>query len=342
MLKQRRVAVLIPYYQREPGILRRAMDSVRRQQLPEDVALDVFVVDDASPHPPEQDMQGLVSEERIRFYIFKQENGGPGAARNNGLRRVQQNGSYSFVAFLDSDDEWAPSHINDAISALERGFDFYFCDNQRDGSFESYNSEVSYLANGGALLRRKPECVQLDKGLLGFPAFALKDEMIETCLSHTSCVVLRADRVTNLRFDDELRSAGEDHMFWIAVILSGARTVVSWAPNVSCGRGVNIFFNSFDWNKLQTLDRVGNLALFGSKLSRLPNLGSANVAVALRTRNKYRRAYAFLISRAILKRQAFRSVAFQRFCRYDPNFPLWVPFLTVSMLLDRSPDAKKF
>lgn len=338
----RKIAVIVPYFQVEQGILRRALQSIRQQNLPHDVAVDVLVIDDASPHPAELEMAGLISDARVRFYAYTQKNGGPGSARNNALNRVHEDGGYSFVAFLDSDDEWMPNHIKDAVGALDQGYDFYFCDNERDGAFESYNTEVEYLANKGALLRAKPECIQMNEGVLGFPAFALKNEMIETCLSHTSCVVLRADRVANLRFDDELRSAGEDHMFWITVVLSGARTAISWALNVKCGRGVNIFFSSFDWNKRETLDRVCNLALFGSKLSRLPDIGSANVAVAIRTRNKYRRAYAYLISRAILKRQAFRSNAFNRLCRYDPIFPLRIPFLTFLMLNDKSPDARKF
>jgi succinoglycan biosynthesis protein ExoW len=43
------VAVIIPYYQRDPGILRRALDSVRGQELPDAVRVHVYLVDDGSP-----------------------------------------------------------------------------------------------------------------------------------------------------------------------------------------------------------------------------------------------------------------------------------------------------
>lgn len=340
--QRRRIAVIIPYFQREAGILRRALDSVRQQDLPDGISLDVFIIDDGSPLPAEVEVCDFQPHERLRLYAHRQENAGPGAARNNGLDRVHEDGGYSFVAFLDSDDEWVPSHIKNAVTALEAGYDFYFCDSHREGAFESYSSEVSYLANRGALLRSKHNCIQQVDGGLGFPAFALKDEMVGTCLCHTSCVVLRAGIVKSVRFDVELRSAGEDHMFWVAVILAGARTAITWEPNVRCGRGVNIFFNSFDWNKIETLDRVCNLALFGAKLCSMREISGASLALAAQNRRKYRKAYAYLVCRAILKRQSFRSPAFYRLCRYDPLFPFLIPFLALCMIKDRSPDARNF
>lgn len=47
-----RTAVIIPFYQREAGILSRALDSVDGQILPEGHSLTVFVIDDESPCPP--------------------------------------------------------------------------------------------------------------------------------------------------------------------------------------------------------------------------------------------------------------------------------------------------
>jgi succinoglycan biosynthesis protein ExoW len=43
------LAVIIPYYQRDPGILRRALDSVRGQDLPAALKVHVYLVDDGSP-----------------------------------------------------------------------------------------------------------------------------------------------------------------------------------------------------------------------------------------------------------------------------------------------------
>jgi hypothetical protein len=44
---------------------------------------------------------------------------------------------------------------------------------------------------------------------------ALCDEIAVDYISHTSTVVTRAALVRDLRFDPDLRSAGEDRMFWL-------------------------------------------------------------------------------------------------------------------------------
>jgi cellulose synthase/poly-beta-1,6-N-acetylglucosamine synthase-like glycosyltransferase len=78
------VAVIIPYYQREPGILTRAVDSVLAQVLPHEVLLTILVIDDNSPHPAETDLAALWAPPRITIKTVYQANAGPGAARNRG------------------------------------------------------------------------------------------------------------------------------------------------------------------------------------------------------------------------------------------------------------------
>jgi cellulose synthase/poly-beta-1,6-N-acetylglucosamine synthase-like glycosyltransferase len=51
-----RIAVIIPYYQRDKGILSRAVTSVLGQELPSATTLRVIVVDDASPLAAEIDL----------------------------------------------------------------------------------------------------------------------------------------------------------------------------------------------------------------------------------------------------------------------------------------------
>ena len=74
------ITVVIPYFQREPGILARALASIAAQQacpLP----VHVIVVDDASPVPTAQE---LASVGRVPYtvQVVQQPNGGPGSARN--------------------------------------------------------------------------------------------------------------------------------------------------------------------------------------------------------------------------------------------------------------------
>jgi glycosyltransferase involved in cell wall biosynthesis len=89
-------SVIIPTYNRAP-LLRRSLDSVCRQTF---TGCEVIVVDDGSTDGTEAIVRGY--GERVQF--FRQQNRGPGAARNLGLRHAK--GAYA--AFLDSDDLWFP------------------------------------------------------------------------------------------------------------------------------------------------------------------------------------------------------------------------------------------
>lgn len=337
-----RLAVIIPFYQKESGILKRALDSIIAQNFPVGLAVHVFVIDDDSPIPSASEMVDLPTRDNLTFSSHRRENGGPGLARNTGLDYVAQDGGYDFVAFLDSDDEWMPSHIHEAIEALDRGYDFYFCDNQRGGFFDHYSDSNAELSNRGATIRGLAEWQSENGLLLGFGALTLVERMIKSYLCQTSTVVVRAATVATVRFDHDLRSAGEDHFYWILVILGGARTIISWKTNVLCGRGVNIFFGAFDWNELATLNRVGNLTILGEKITRLDQLDSCSRRSAIRTRRRYRRAYAYLIVRAMIKRQAWYSSTFKNLQKIDPLFPLRIPFLATRLAVDRSPDSRVF
>jgi glycosyltransferase involved in cell wall biosynthesis len=101
------VSVVIPTYNRATYIMR-AVDSVLSQTYRD---LEVMVVDDGSG----DDTKRIVETygERVR-YVF-QDNAGPGAARNHGIRI--STGAY--LAFLDSDDVWMPTFLEKTVSALD-------------------------------------------------------------------------------------------------------------------------------------------------------------------------------------------------------------------------------
>ena len=93
-----RIAVIIPFYQSEPGILARALDSIRAQVLPPGVRLQVIVVDDASPVPAMAEMAGYDDDDRITWRSIRQDNAGPGGARNTGLGYAAAIGNALFDA----------------------------------------------------------------------------------------------------------------------------------------------------------------------------------------------------------------------------------------------------
>lgn len=78
-------------------MLRQALESVVRQEFHD---FEVIVVDDGST----DDLSMVIEEFQDRVTFFRQENAGPGAARNKGA--AASCGEY--LAFLDSDDLWFP------------------------------------------------------------------------------------------------------------------------------------------------------------------------------------------------------------------------------------------
>jgi GT2 family glycosyltransferase len=97
--------VIIPAYNRA-AMLPRALESVwaQRPALP----AEVIVVDDGSA-----DETAAVAAEMGAKVIRHPQNLGLSAARNTGLRAA----SHSWVALLDSDDEWLPHHL-ESLRAL--------------------------------------------------------------------------------------------------------------------------------------------------------------------------------------------------------------------------------
>jgi glycosyltransferase involved in cell wall biosynthesis len=101
------VSVIIPTYNRATYISR-AIESILSQSYRD---FEVIVVDDGSCDNTKQVVQAY--GDRVR-YMF-QDNAGPGAARNLGIRTSE--GMY--LAFLDSDDAWMPEFLAKTVGALD-------------------------------------------------------------------------------------------------------------------------------------------------------------------------------------------------------------------------------
>ncbi len=124
------VSVIIPAYNSEQYI-RRAIDSVLAQTHP---ASEIIVVDDGSTDNTCEMVQRYGPPVR---YLY-QANAGPGAARNTGIQAAKG----EWIAFLDSDDEWAPEKLQVQLDLLHRNPDLVWatsnfqrclCDENRRG-----------------------------------------------------------------------------------------------------------------------------------------------------------------------------------------------------------------
>lgn len=222
--------VIIPYYQRERGILARALRSVFAQTHPD---FDVLVVDDASPLSADSDLQDFSPAERARITVIKQPNAGPGGARNTGLDHVPADSSYA--AFLDSDDEWQPDHLRSAVAAMSLfDADCYWASITGGDAFY-YHFGVSDLTQVTEVIRLRD-----DPPIVEVPDLA--GTMLKNwSFMHLSCMVIGESLFRKIRFEASLRLAAEDVLFFYDCVRNARRVVLSEGIGAVRGEGINIF-----------------------------------------------------------------------------------------------------
>src|SRR5215470_17639731 len=118
------VSIIVPTYNRGETI-RAAIASVQRQTYQD---WELIVVDDGST----DGTASLIERSDPRLVLIRQENRGVNAARNAAMLRAR--GQY--IAFLDSDDEWLPHHLELSVAFFREfpGQDFLSGEFCEDGS----------------------------------------------------------------------------------------------------------------------------------------------------------------------------------------------------------------
>jgi glycosyltransferase involved in cell wall biosynthesis len=117
------VSVIVPTYNRRETI-QAAIASVQRQTFAD---WELIVVDDGST----DDTAALIEGSDPRLVLIRQKNQGVNAARNAAMLRAR--GQY--IAFLDSDDEWLPHHLELSVAFFRAfpGEDFLSGEFSEDG-----------------------------------------------------------------------------------------------------------------------------------------------------------------------------------------------------------------
>lgn len=103
-----KVSVVIPTYNRARYVTE-AIDSVLAQTVPPD---EIIVVDDGST----DNTQDVLKRFGDRIKYIRQDNAGPGIARNTGIKSSKN----EYIAFLDSDDLWEPNRLERQLAAAKR------------------------------------------------------------------------------------------------------------------------------------------------------------------------------------------------------------------------------
>ena len=105
------VSVIIPLYNGRRYI-RQAVESVFLQKT----AFELIIIDDGSADNPEEELNGFLGMDNVRFFRNDM-NAGVSAARNAGVREA--GGEY--IAFLDCDDVWAEGKLEKQVLEMETG-----------------------------------------------------------------------------------------------------------------------------------------------------------------------------------------------------------------------------
>ncbi|MYN11215.1 glycosyltransferase family 2 protein [Pseudoduganella aquatica] len=317
------VAVVIPYYQKRPGILAKAIRSALAQEG--GVALDIIVIDDSSPVPARGELAGIDIPAPHALRIVEQPNAGPAAARNRALGLVAPGTEY--VAFLDSDDEWIPAHVANAVAALEAGHDFYFSDH--------------YQLNQTVTAFKRARRIEVgDHPAIGASPYlhSYRGDMFNQILTGnivgTSTVVYRHAAGPELRFREEFVYAGEDYLFWLELAQRSGRVAFSALCECTYGEGVNIFAGS-GWGTENSLIRLHYEMKFKKALPRLFSLSPAQLRQNGADVRGLRRSFVADLLHRLSHRKRLDGAVLRGQWRIDPQSFLYAPLLAVGVLLKR-------
>lgn len=295
----KKIAVVIPYFQREPGLLRRAVESILAQDVGPDILVDVLISDDESPCRPEEEIGGL-SRSGFSIQILKRRNGGPAKARNTALESA---GEADYIAFLDSDDWWEPNHLSVALEALQTGAAFYFSNNYSAPDETWFQS----VRNGKDLTSN---ATPRDRGVYEIDNDTLLSLFLVDCVAHTSTVVFDAGQVPGMRFDDTQSHGGEDYLFWLDVVKRSKTSVFCVIPKAHRGRGIDLCRSAYDWASPFSARRLYLDLLFRKKLIR-------NYC----QNNSQRRIMAKMAGE--IRRELLQVLARNSYVQFRTSAPIW-------------------
>ena len=169
-------------------MLLEAIDSVLAQSA---TAFELIVIDDGSTDGTAEHLARL--GETIR--IERIEHRGPAAARNRGVELAHA----PLIAFLDSDDLWAPSKLEHQLAFMRANPGCAICQTNeiwiRKG--RRVNPGMRHLKRAGDIFI----------------------DSLRTCLISMSATMMRTDLFRSLGGFDESMAAAEDYDLWLRILI---------------------------------------------------------------------------------------------------------------------------
>ncbi len=184
------VSIIISTYNR-PIYLKQTLESVVRQTY---TNMEIIVVDDGSLN---DDTLKVCENFKTVTYVKIENSGGPAKPRNVGIKKAK--GKY--IAFLDDDDLWIETKIEQQVTILEEHTDF--------GLVHGYCQVIDENGKLTGKIVGKAGSAEVKHGDVSL-------RMIGNWTLMTSSVLLRKG-VINLAgcFNEKMPPAGEDVEFWV-------------------------------------------------------------------------------------------------------------------------------
>ena len=198
----KKVSVIIPFYSRLDWLYE-AIESVLAQTYP---IHEIILVNDGS----KEDLTEFLDKYGKRIIYLKQENAGPAAARNNGIRHA----TGDYIAFEDSDDIWMPTKLEKQVAFMEEtgtmwshtGFYYWW---PETGKLKRVNTSRDYgdiflqrhvstqIATPAIMLNRK----LFESGDFYFPEYLRngEDDQLYTRIAKHFCIALVQEPLLKVR-----------------------------------------------------------------------------------------------------------------------------------------------
>lgn len=210
-----RFSVIIPLYNKAPYV-RKTIESVVGQTL---TNWELIVVDDCSTDGSVTVVEQII-DPRIRV-VRLEENGGVGAARNRGVAES----TAPYICFLDADDWWEPTFLEEMAGLIER---------HPDASI--YGTGYYIVKNG----RKRVAPIGIDEGFIEGEINYCKVYAKTLCMPLTSISVCIPRRTFDEAGGFPLGiTLGEDFMLWLRIALTH-KTVLLSRPLANYNQDVDI------------------------------------------------------------------------------------------------------